>query len=298
MNLAYQPSVDGCITVYYIYRAAQHDAWRSKRGAAFAFNDQSKCFDRMQLGIQLLHIRLLYQPNADDTSRMHRLHSELMRRSAFRVRLPGRVPAVGPPFHITQGASQGTSTGCDRANDFGETVGRSACRGFRGATNYTYSSAPPDGSEDQFNPEPAALYSDDDNIVVGDHAGTTARQNALFLAAHLVPHVLESQGQLIELDKSWILAQHAGRPLPAVYTNRDWKQFRDATSKRVVKALGFFFPTDMTDAHAVHDHLTTALAGGASTIANATAKHPASGAPRPRRRHVASPFQRRLGAHA
>ena len=99
---------------------------------------------------------------------------------------------MGPPFHITQGASQGTITGCDRANDFGETVGRAASRGFRGATNYTYSSAPPDGSEDQFNPEPAALYSDDDSIVVGDHAEATAQQNALFLAAHLVLHVLES----------------------------------------------------------------------------------------------------------
>ena len=272
MNLAYKPGVDGCITVCYIYRAAQQDAWRSKRGVAFASNDQSKCFDRMQLGIQLLHIRLLYQPNADDTSQMHRLHSELMRRSAFRVRLPGRKPAVGPPCHITQSASQGTSTGCDRANDFGETVGRAASRGFRDATNYTYSSAPPDGSEDHLNPEPAALYSDDDNIVVGDHEGTTAQQNALFLAAHLVPHVLESQGQLIDWGKSWILAQHAGRPLPAVYLNRDGKQLRDATSQRVVKALGFFFPTDMTDAHAIHDHLAAALADDASTIANATAK--------------------------
>ena len=51
----------------------------------------------MQLGIQLLHIRMLHQTNTDDTSRMHKLHSELMRRSAFRVRLLGRVPAVGPP---------------------------------------------------------------------------------------------------------------------------------------------------------------------------------------------------------
>ena len=46
IHLAYQPNVDGCITVCYIYRAAQQDAWRSKRGAAFASNDQSKCFDR------------------------------------------------------------------------------------------------------------------------------------------------------------------------------------------------------------------------------------------------------------
>ena len=110
MNLAYQPGVGRCITVCYIYRATQQVARRSKRGDAFASNDQSKCFDRTQLGIQLLHIRLLYQPNTDDTSRVHKLHSELMRRSAFRVRLPGRVPAVGPPCHITQGASQGTTT--------------------------------------------------------------------------------------------------------------------------------------------------------------------------------------------
>ena len=46
------------------------------------------------------------------------------------------------------------------------------------------------------------------------------------------------QGQLIDWGKSWILAQHAGRPLTAVYLNRDGKQLRDATSKRVVKALG------------------------------------------------------------
>ena len=130
---------------------------------------------------------------------MHKLHSELMCRSLFRVQLPGRVPALGPPCHIrTQGASQGTSTGCDRANDFGETVGRAASRGFRDATNYNNSSAPPDGPENEFNPDPAALYSDDDSIVVGDHAGTTAQQNTLFLTAHLVPRVLESQGQLIE----------------------------------------------------------------------------------------------------
>ena len=81
MNLAYQPGVDGCITVCYIYRAAQQDARRPKRGVAFASNDQSKCFGRMQLGTQLLYIRLFYQPNADDTSRMHKLRSELMRRS-------------------------------------------------------------------------------------------------------------------------------------------------------------------------------------------------------------------------
>ena len=136
------------------------------------------------------------------------------------------MPAVGPPCHITQSASQqGTSTGCDRANGFGETVGRAASRGFRDTTNYTYSSAPPDGSEDHLNPEPAALYSDDGNIVVGDHTGTTAQQNALFVAAHLVPHVLESQGQLIDWGKSRILAQHAGRPLPAVYVNRDESSF-------------------------------------------------------------------------
>ena len=108
--------------------------------------------------------------------------------------------------------------------------------------------------------------------MVGDHAGTTPQQNALFLAAHLVPHVLESQGQLVDWGKSWILAQHAGRPLPAVYLNRDGKQLRGATTKHVVKALGYFFPTNMVDAHAIHDHLTTALASGASTIANATAK--------------------------
>ena len=101
---------------------------------------------------------------------------------------------------------------------------------------------------------------------------TTAEQNALFLAAHLVPHVLESQGQLTDWGKSWVLAQHAGHPLPAVYVNRDGKQLRDATSKRVVKALGFFYPTDMMDAHAVHGHLTAALANDASTTANATAK--------------------------
>ena len=77
-------------------------------------------------------------------------------------------------------------------------MGRAASRGFRDA-NYTYSSAPPGGSENEFDPEPAALYGDGVNFVVGDHAGTTAQQNPFFLAAHLVPHVLESQGQLIEL---------------------------------------------------------------------------------------------------
>ena len=118
-------------------------------------------------------------------------------------------------------------------------MGRAANRGFRDATNGTYSSAPPDGSENHSNPEPAALYSDDDDIVVGDRADTTTQQNALFFAAHLVSYVLESQGQLVELKKLRILFQHAGRPLPVVFKNRDGKQLRDATSKRVVKALPF-----------------------------------------------------------
>ena len=62
-----------------------------------------------------------------------------------------------------------------------------------------------------------------------------------------------------------------GTPPPCRLQKPRREAARDATSKRAVKSLGFF-PTDMEDAHAVHDHLTTALTDDASTIANATAK--------------------------
>ena len=45
-----------------MWRAAIYDAFRSGQSIGLASNDQSKCFGRFQFGVQLLQLRLLYEP--------------------------------------------------------------------------------------------------------------------------------------------------------------------------------------------------------------------------------------------
>ena len=59
LNLAYQRDVDGCADACFVWRAAVYDAFRSGQSVDLASNDQSKCFDRFQFGVQLLQLRLL-----------------------------------------------------------------------------------------------------------------------------------------------------------------------------------------------------------------------------------------------
>ena len=54
LNLAYQRDVDGCVDACFVWRAAVYDAFRSGQSIGLASNDQSKCFDRFQFGVQLL----------------------------------------------------------------------------------------------------------------------------------------------------------------------------------------------------------------------------------------------------
>ena len=69
LNLAYQRDVGGCVdAACFVWRAAIYDAFRSGQSIGLASNDQSKCFDRFQFGVQLLQLRLLYL----GTSRLER----------------------------------------------------------------------------------------------------------------------------------------------------------------------------------------------------------------------------------
>ena len=59
LNLAYQWDVGGCVDASFVWPAAIYDAFRPGQSAGLASNDQSKCFDRFQFGVQLLQLRLL-----------------------------------------------------------------------------------------------------------------------------------------------------------------------------------------------------------------------------------------------
>ena len=109
--------------------------------------------------LQLKQDAALFAPSARACSRRHCLASTPLRASR----------CARTPQHQPQPQDRSTRT---------HTALRSTHRA-RPPCAATYSSAPSDGSENEFNPEPAAPYSDDGNIVVGDHAGTTAQQNAL-----------------------------------------------------------------------------------------------------------------------
>ena len=100
------------------------------------------------------------------------------------------------------------------------------------------------------------------------HPTYSAQHNALFLAGTAIPHALESQCQEINFGKSWVLAMHAGIPVPGPYENAAGKPIRDASKSRAVKALGFYFPTDMTDDSAVYDYISATLDVDATHIAS------------------------------
>ena len=118
---------------------------------------------------------------------------------------------------------------------------------------------------------PAMVYADDDMVVTGDHVDIdphfTAQRNALFLAGSAIPHTLEPVCQVAGYKKSWVTAMHAGRAIPGPYTNAVGTFITDASKARTVKALGYFFPTDMRDDSAVYSAISTKLHVDAEHIA-------------------------------
>ena len=108
-------------------------------------------------------------------------------------------------------------------------------------------------------------------VVTGDHVDIdphfTAQRNALFLAGSAIPHALESVCQVAEYKKSWATAIHAGRAIPGPYTNAAGTSTTDAPTARNVKALRYFFPTDMRDDSAVYGAISTKLHADAEHIA-------------------------------
>ena len=68
LSLAYQRDIDGCVDACFVWRAAIYDAFRSGQSIGLASNDQSKCFDRFQFGVQLLQLRIFYQPTGSADS--------------------------------------------------------------------------------------------------------------------------------------------------------------------------------------------------------------------------------------
>ena len=268
LNLAYQRDVDGCVDACFVWRAAIYDAFRSGQSIGLASNDQSKCFDRFQFGVQLLQLRLFYQPTGPADSPLLRFHRECMRSASARVRLPN-TPKLGPRISVDGGAPQGTKGGCDRANEYAEGMLRAAARAHGPTTHYRYSALVP--TPVGLHPMPAMVYADDDMVVTGDHVDIdphfTAQRNALFLAGSAIPHALESVCQVVEYTKSWVTAMHAGCAVPGPYTNAAGTSITDASTARTVKALGYFFQTDMRDDSAIYDAISTKLHTDAEHIA-------------------------------
>ena len=84
LKLANQRDVDGCVDACFMWRAAIYDAFRSGQSIGLASNGQSKCFDRFQFGVQLLQLRLFYQPTGSADSPLLRFHRECMRSASAR----------------------------------------------------------------------------------------------------------------------------------------------------------------------------------------------------------------------
>ena len=59
----------------------------------------------------------------------------------------------------------------------------------------------------------------------------------------------------------------AGRAVPGPYTNAAGTSITDASTARTVKALGYFFPTDMRDGSAIYDAISAKLHVDAEHIA-------------------------------
>ena len=60
---------------------------------------------------------------------------------------------------------------------------------------------------------------------------------------------------------------HAGRAVPGPYANAAGTSTTDALTARTVKALGYFFQTDMRDDSAIYDGTSTKLHVDAEHIA-------------------------------
>ena len=78
---------------------------------------------------------------------------------------------------------------------------------------------------------------------------------------------LESVCQVVEYKRSWVTAMRACRAVPGPYTNAAGTSITDASTARTVKALGYFFPTDMRGDSAVYDAISTKLHADAEHIA-------------------------------
>ena len=195
---------------------------RTEHQARLASNDQSKWFDRFWFGVQLLQLRLVYQPTGPADSPLLRFHRECMRSASASVRRLPNMPKLGPRgISVDGGAHQGTKGGCDRANEYAENMLRAAARAHGPTTHYGYSALVPTPAG--LHPMPAMVYADDDMVVTGDHVDIdpcfTTQRNALFLAGSAIPHAPESVCQVAEYKKSCVTAMHAGRAVPGPYTN-------------------------------------------------------------------------------
>ena len=60
---------------------------------------------------------------------------------------------------------------------------------------------------------------------------------------------------------------HAGCAVPGPYTNAAGTSITDASTARTVKALGYFFQTDMRDDSAIYGAISTKLHTDAEHIA-------------------------------
>ena len=270
MNLAYQRDVGGCVDVSFVWRVAIYDAFLSGQSAGLASNDQSKCFDRFQFGVQLLQLRLFYQPTGPADSPLLRFHRECMRSASSRVRLPN-TSKLGPRVSVDGGAPQGTKGGCGRANECAEGMLRAAARAHVPTTHYRYSALIP--TPTGLHPMPAMVYADDDIVVTGDHVDIdpsfTAQRNALFLAGSAIPNALESVCHVAEYKKRWVTAMRAGRAVPGPYANAAGTPITITGASNGAQRQGsrILFQTDMRDDSAVYDATSSKLHVDAEHIA-------------------------------
>ena len=171
--------------------------------------------------VQLLQLRLFYQPTGPADSPLLRFHREFMRSASARVRLPANTSKLGPRISVGGGAPQGTKGGCGRANEYAEGMLRAAARAHGPTTHYCYSTLAPTPAG--LHSMPAMVYANDGMVVTDDHVDIdlsfTAQRNALFLVGSAIPPALESVCQVAEYKKSWVTAMRAGRAVPGPYAN-------------------------------------------------------------------------------
>ena len=107
-----------------------------------------------------------------------------MRSVSARVRLPN-TSKLGPRISVVGGAPQGTKGGCDRANEYAESILHASARAHGPTTHYCYSALIP--TPTGLYSMPAIVYADAEMVVTGDHIDIdpnfTAQRNVLFLAS-------------------------------------------------------------------------------------------------------------------